>query len=542
MMRRAGGCVVALGIAGLTAGAAGGVPRRSPAEAGQQRAPAIVLVNNQPFAIRMPMEIGGIATSPSGVIGTDSTVLQASGDKLVFIGSVGPATSHRLTLVPGTTSPQPPARLAVEAVDGGVRLSFDRQPIGQLTWAVRLLSGPGTPKPNTAIEPPDFARGFEALPLAFARAAHGPVFDTWAARGAAHGLAVALTLRAYRDGFLDLDTRVTTEPGAGGANVYAAIVSRLTYAAPPTGLRISYDSRMAPFGPAGRTPFRAGEGRHQFVQRGLDWATWHTGGGATVSWINDFAESFTTFEDSSTNRFHQPRYTGANLPQLGSEAQVSPEALFWITEIARSNIQSYRDRLIDNILPPPGESVHFASRVAFDTIAASDARATEAFLAYTGYVRQDRRGDTTELAFGVPSVRFGTAYFPYSTLGENFDRLKLPGMDSEGYWPLAADTVEKWPLFADAIRRDLRIAKAMGFHVIRLHYLDVIARLSPRIQRDYLDFLFAELRHLELGAMLSPSDARFTPAQIAAMVSRYRDVVESVEIENEILIWGIPQD
>ncbi|MEO6239581.1 MAG: hypothetical protein ABIQ52_21505, partial [Vicinamibacterales bacterium] len=35
---------------------------------------------------------------------------------------------------------------------------------------------------------------------------------------------------------------------------------------------------------------------------------------------------------------------------------------------------------------------------------------------------------------------------------------------------------------------------------------------------------------------------RFTPAQIAAMVSRYRDVVESVEIENEILIWGIPQD
>ncbi|MBA3298361.1 MAG: hypothetical protein H0U19_15660, partial [Acidobacteria bacterium] len=151
-------------------------------------------------------------------------------------------------------------------------------------------------------------------------------------------------------------------------------------------------------------------------------------------------------------------------------------------------------------------------------------------------------GEDVELSFGVESVRFGTSYFPYSTLGENFDRLKLPGMDSEGYWPLAADTVQRWPLFADAIRRDLRIAKAMGFHVIRLHYLDVIAKLEPRVQREYLDFLFAELRHLKLGAMLSPSDARFTPAQIAAMVSRYRDVVESVELENEVLIWGIPQD
>ena len=380
------------------------------------------------------------------------------------------------------------------------------------------------------------------MPLAFTRTVRGTVVDTWTARGSAHGLSVALTLRAYHDGFLDLDTRVTREPGARTSSVYAAVVTRLMHAAPPTGLRLSYDSRIAPLESGGRTPFRAGEGRHQFVQRGLDWATIRTGDGPTVSWLNDFAESFTVFEDSSTNRFQQPRYTGANIPQLGSEALAAPDALFWITEIARPNIQSYRDRLIDSVLPPAGESVRFASRLAFDAAAVSDARATEQFIAYAGYSRQERRGETTEIAFGVPSVRFGTAYFPYSTLGENFDRLKLPGMDSEGFWPLAADTVTRWRLFADAIRRDLRIAKAMGFHVIRLHYLDVIARLDPRVQRAYLDFLFGELRHLRLGAMLSPSDARFTPAQIATMVSRYRDVVESVEIENEILIWGIPQD
>src|SRR5207248_184515 len=154
---------------------------------------------------------------------------------------------------------------------------------------------------------------FEALPLAFARSVQGPVFDAWTARGSAHGLSLTLTLRAYHDGFLDVDTRVTTEPGARTSDVYAAVVSRLTHAAAPGALRVSYDSRIAPLGRAGRTPFRSGEGRHQFVQRGLDWATLRAGG-ATVSWLNDFAESFTVFEASATNRFQQPRYTGANLP------------------------------------------------------------------------------------------------------------------------------------------------------------------------------------------------------------------------------------
>ncbi|MDQ3487034.1 MAG: hypothetical protein M3468_04780 [Acidobacteriota bacterium] len=532
---------VALGAACLSLAAAGG----------RQGATTIVLVNHQPFAIRMPIAIAGGEAASGSLVAADGTAVQATAAGLVLIGSVGPATSRTLMLLP---QPRPPAsipRLVIESVAEGVRLSFDGRSIGDLTWGLATGAaqpsrdgdaGEGRSRTAVVTEPPDLAREFSALPMVFDRAGQGHVFDTWTARGSAHGLSLGLTLRAYHDGFLDLDTRLTTEPGARSSGVYAAVVTRLTHAAAPAGIRIAYDNRIAALGPTGRTPFRAGEGRHHFVQRGLDWATMPTGSGATVTWLNDFAESFTLFDDSPSNRFRQPRYTGANIPQLGSEAQATPEALFWITEIARANIASYRDRLIDNVLPPAGESVRFASRLAFDAAAVSDTRAAEQFIAYTGYSRQERRAETTEIAFGVSSVRFGTSYFPYSTLGENFDRLKLPGMDSEGYWPLAADTVNRWPLFADAIRRDLRIAKAMGFHVIRLHYLDVIARLDPRVQREYLDFLFGELRHLGLGAMLSPSDARFTPAQIAAMVARYRDVVESVELENEILIWGIPQD
>src|SRR5205814_924976 len=84
--------------------------------------------------------------------------------------------------------------------------------------------------------------------------------------------------------------------------------------------------------------------------------------------------------------------------------------------------------------------------------------------------------------FGVPYTKFGTAYFPYSTLGENFGRLHMPGMSQEGYWPLAADTVKQWNLFADDIRRDLRIAKAMGFESIRLHHLEMLEPLD-RLRR-----------------------------------------------------------
>src|SRR5205823_10653375 len=94
---------------------------------------------------------------------------------------------------------------------------------------------------------------------------------------------------------------------------------------------------------------------------------------------------------------------------------------------------------------------------------------------------------TRRIAFGTRSVRFGRSYFPYSTLGENFDKLKLPGMDRESFWPLAADTVNQWRLFADDIRRDCRIAKAMGFQLIRLHHLELLAPIGKQAREEYLD-------------------------------------------------------
>ena len=108
----------------------------------------------------------------------------------------------------------------------------------------------------------------------------------------------------------------------------------------------------------------------------------------------------------------------------------------------------------------------------------------------------------------------GTSYFPYSTLGENFGELKMPGQQTDAFWPLSADTVTHWKDFAEDIRRDLRIAKAMGFTVIRLHYVDLIAKLPEPLQYEYLDFLFAELRHLKLRAMSAPRSRSGRPKSL----------------------------
>jgi hypothetical protein len=119
-------------------------------------------------------------------------------------------------------------------------------------------------------------------------------------------------------------------------------------------------------------------------------------------------------------------------------------------------------------------------------------------------------------------------------------------MSKEGYWPLAPETVNQWPLFKDDIKRDLRILKAMGFVISRLHHLELLWDKDPKtnkpyvdpVKRDeYLDFYFAELKHLGLKALL---DIKVSPEETAELVTRYRDLVEGVEIDNEVILFMLP--
>ena len=200
-------------------------------------------------------------------------------------------------------------------------------------------------------------------------------------------------------------------------------------------------------------------------------------------------------------------------------------------------IKYYQSRFTGDTLPMKGDPLHFSSLLAISKDKLSDSQVDQMFVGYTSYNEETKDGDTTKLTLGVPYVKFGTAYFPYSTLGENFEKWHMPGMSKESYWPLAADVVKNYKLFADDIKRDLRILKAMGFQTVRLHHLEMLYSLDEPTRDAFLDFYFGELKHLGLTALI---DVKLKPEQTAALVKRYRPQIDGVEVDNEVLIFGIP--
>lgn len=503
------------------------------------RAPIMVeLINNQPFPLRMPVRLRDVNPGGGAWSTTANRPVQQENDDLIFIADVAPFAHERFSLRPGAP-PDQATPFILKPNAKGVMLAYSGEDLGTLAWDIVAREMPeerGKQRGAPATTRADFAAQFEALPLSFVRSACGPVFDIWRAEATKSGLQLMVELDAYHAGFLDIRAQLINRSAVKRDGMYAAVVTR--WVQPAVSSRaVNYDNHLASFGERSWAPFRAGEGRHLFVQRGVDWIRTGFAGNKTAVWLNDFAPSFTVHEEATQKQ--GAHYTGANIPQLGQEAQTAQGALYSITEIARPNIPIYRGRFTDNLLPPVGEPISFSSRLAFTGTPLSDERADQMFIAYVGYHEQHKSAGSVSLSYGVSGVRFGTNYFPYSTLGENFDALKLPGMDRDAYWPLAADTVTQWRLFADDIRRDLRIARAMGFELIRLHHLELLSPLDKQLQQEYLDFLFAEMKHLGLRALL---DVRLAPEDVAALVARHRELISGVEIDNEVLIFGIPDD
>ncbi len=485
----------------------------------------------------MPVEVRQLKLANGSWSTSEGKPVQALGSNAVLVADLAPGKEKQLEL--GQHNAPQSTALTVTAANPAIGVVFNGKNLGSLSWDIVLQElkkrpadeGDGPPSTRR-----DFAAGFQPLPLSFSRVSNGPVFDTWTAETTKAGLKFTVQLRVYHEGFLDVNARLINDGAIRTTNIYAAVVCRWEQPG-SEGRTLCYDNRISAFGDTAYSQFREAGGRHQFLQRGVDWIRTSYGDGITTAWLNDFAASFTVVAPATAKT--PAHYTGANLPQLGQEAQSAHQTLYSITEISRSTTRSFRDRMKEFILPPRGEGVAFASRIVFSPANFDDAAADAMFLSYTSWQKQELVAGHPQISFGTPSVRFGTSYLPYSTLGENFDKRKLPGMDRESFWPLAADTVNQWELFADDIRQDLRIAKTMGFELIRLHHLELLASIDPKIRQAYLDFLFGELRRLRLKALV---DMQASPEEIAALVTRYRDVIDGVEIDNEVLIWGIRLD
>lgn len=496
----------------------------------------VELVNNQPFPVAMPVYVRGLkASGPAG---------QAFGGAGAILADVPANASRKVSLDEAHVAT--PELLVLSPAADGIALTYRGAPRGALSWSA--IVHPMDPNARKVDPPPstkiDFAAAFHAFPLKFEKKATGPLFNEWTAESSASGLKISLDVRCFPGGYLDVDTTVTNE-SAPTKDVYAAVVCRWDQPAGVT-RSLDYDNQLTPFDDGASTGFRAGTDRHLYVQRGVDWVTTRLPNNAgSVEWLNDFTASFTVHKPATAK---QPaRWVGANTAQLAQEAQAKDHALYSITEIARPNVKMYRSRLDDNVLPPPGEPLTISSRLMFDEKPIDDITADQRFIAYAGFNPQSvTENGNARVSFGADAVRFGTTYFPYSTLGENFIVERQPGMSTEAYWPLAPETVKHFDKFADDIRGDLRIAKSMGFDLIRLHHLELLWNKDAKTGADvidaksrqaYLDFFFGELKKLDQKALL---DVKLPPADVADLVARYRPLIDGVEIDNEVLIFGMP--
>jgi hypothetical protein len=510
-------------------------------------AQTLEIVNNQPFDIRQPYTLRGVKLLAGAA---PAALAQPDGDDTVAMIEVQASQTKKIELSGQNSdaAAQPNENAVSLKADGdGIAISAGQKDMGKMTWGVLVGPAPKKEKEPKPTEQ-DFAAAFKPVPLKFAQVGEGgALFKTWKASGSEAGLKLDVVIRAYNTGFLDADVTYANE-SAPTKDVYAAVICK--WQQPNASSRtLCYDNRRQKLDDGDYSPFRtAGEGRHNFVLRGVDWINTKFDGGASAVWYNDFTPSFTYHRQASAPDKKVPlpaRWVGANTAQLGQEAQANEGAIYSITEIARPNVSTYAARLEDNILPPPGQSLTIRSRIAFDGFAITDDRADQNFVAYVGYNPQQVTTIGGKITFGVPFTKMGTNYFPYSTLGENFGQMRMAGMSKEGYWPLAPQTVNQWPLFADDIKRDLRILKSMGFELVRLHHLELLwdkdksgkPYVEPAKRWEYLDFFFGELEKLQLKALL---DVKLTPDEVAELVTRYRKLADGVEYDNEVLLFQTP--
>jgi hypothetical protein len=492
------------------------------------------ITNNQPFPVRMPIRLRN--ANLNGKSQTNGRAIQADGADAVFIADL-PASAGKDFRLQNGSAKSAMKTFVLNPTENGVALNFAGAEYGRLSWQILYRdSRPEELKGEPYSTKTDFSKDFQALPFKFSKISSGALFDVWRGAAESNGLQLTIEMRQFHDGFLDINSELKNVNAAKTENVYAAVVTRWQQ---PNGAdrSVCYDYRIRDLTANDYTNFRVGESRNWYVQRGVDWLKTNFAGNNSVAWMNEFSQSFTVHQDAKGKR--PARWVGANIPQIGHEAQTNGNDVYLLTEIARSNLRSYAERLEDNRLMERGESANFSSRLAFSKTAMTDEQVDNAFVAYASYAEQKQTGDKIEYEIGVPFTKFGTNYFPYSTLGENFDIKKLPGMDRDAYWAFAADTVNKWQLFSDDIKRDLRIAKTLGFELIRLHHLELIQGVEKSKQTEYLDFFFGEMRRLKLKALI---DARISAADTAEMVKRYRDVIDGIEVDNEVLIFGINDD
>ena len=334
---------------------------------------------------------------------------------------------------------------------------------------------------------------------------------------------IAVTVFPTPEGFIDVDATVTNKTG-NKDSVYLALVRRTTTAPQTSDFKMRWNGRYVD-GDVEPVDYQGSWGNNHCV----DWFSWKS---TDLSYC-----AVSGFTPGLTVETSPGRWQNANHTYVWEHVRRQGDKLYFISEIAGpdpsqkpgyTGIRAYMPPLKD-------EPVKLRYRLAI----AKDPEPTwqeSQFLVFAGYRSVTRAGDEVTVNLGVPAVEFGTSYFPYSTMCENFDYYRTPSLDREGWWPFAPAMWEKWREFAPQMRTDLRIIRAMGFGWVRLHHLELIGKMDRKNAMAFLDFYMRECRKLGLKVMIDTSG---TPEWFATLAGRYKDVVKRIEVENEVLIPGI---
>lgn len=336
------------------------------------------------------------------------------------------------------------------------------------------------------------------------------------------GYEIKLNVRPYGSAWIDFSAELTNVSG-DKSSAYIALVRKVSTSG-ATGVHMRWNGRFVD----GATEPTDYVGSYAYTQC-VDWCAWHAG---DASWTvaNGFTPGFTVEQSSG-------KWVTANHFYVWEHMLKQGDGLYFVSEIAGPDpAQKPGYNGVKAYTPPvKGEPVKLHWRLAVASKPESTWPESQ-FLVSAGYRKVSSGNGAVTVDLGVPYVEFGTSYFPYSTMCENFDYYRTPGLDREGWWPFSPKMWENWRAFVPQMQTDLRIIRAMGLEWVRMHHLELIGEMDRKNAMEFMDFYMNECRKLGLKVLI---DTEGTPQWFATLAGRYKDVVKRIEIENEVLIPGI---
>jgi len=473
--------------------------------------PGIIIRNNHDQPYSGPIAFR--AEIPDGSYGAADARAEALGGMVRAVVNLPARSQVRLTPdekhVPLSAGP-----LALKAEQGILSVEWDGKQAATIDLGLVVV-------PGRTAETAQVPMLFQSLKLGFAERADG----AFSAATESHGYLVEVLARPYGGGWIDFEAKVTNLRETS-QSAYVSFVRRIT-TPDAASHRMRWNGRLVD----------SAEPPSDFnidfrLTRGMDWLSWKSGD-LTFAAVNGFTPGITVERSRKT-------WAAANRFYVWEYAKTQGNDHYLISEIAGRDPEQKKDYegIKSYTQPRKGEPVRLKWRLAVGR--SRDGGWEESQLrVFAGYRNVSRSNGDVTVDLGVPYVEFGTSYFPYSTMCENFDYYRTPGLDREGWWPFSPEMWENWRAFAPQMRTDLRIIRSMGFDWVRLHHLELIGSMDRKNALDFLDFYMGECRTLGLKVLV---DTAGTPAWFATVAGRYRDVVKLIEIENEILIPGIKPD